>query len=457
MNRIAARAYIVLVLVFLVIAGLAFFFGDYLANADDWVMFSGSPHVYSDSKISAGLIVDRDGVLLVDQRGEKIYAADEMLRKSSLHWLGDRPGNIRAAYVQHYASQLVGYDSFNGVYSYSDAPGQLQLTLSAQLQKAALEAMGDRVGTIAVFNYKTGELLCAVTTPTFDPNNPPDLSADETGQYSGVYVNRFIQSKYIPGSIFKIVTLAAALETVPGIADKIFVCTGAYKIGTGSVTCEEVHGTQTLKDSFRNSCNCAFGQIVEIMGGEKLQRYVELFGVTGAVTFDGITTASGNFDIDGASGAQLAWSGIGQHKDQVNPCAFLSFVGAIANDGIMTQPYLVDCVSVGNQQTYHKQTENPERILSQATAQLLREYMGSNVQLKYGAENFPGLTVCAKSGTGQVGGDKKPNAMFTGFVSDSRYPLAFIAVVEDGGYGTRVSMPIVSQVLAACKSYLDGK
>lgn len=456
MNRIAARAFIVLVLVIALAGGLVFFFGDYLTHGDEWIMFPGSPHVYNGNKVGAGTIVDRDSTLLLDQTGERTYSVDELLRRSSLHWVGDRPGNIRAVYVDHYAAALMGFDSINGVYTYGNNAGQLQLTLSAQLQNAALKAMGDKVGTVAVYNYETGELLCAVTTPTFDPEDPPVISDGNEGEYQGVYVNRFTQSKYIPGSIFKIVTLAAALETVPGIQEKSFECTGEYEIGNGDVTCEDVHGTQTLKESFCNSCNCAFAQIVEVMGADKLQRYVDLFGITESICFDGITTVSGNFDIEGATAEELAWSGIGQHKDQVNPCAFLSFVGAIANDGIMVSPYVVDSVSVGKQQTYSADAENSGRVVSKATAQILREFMQNNVQTKYGAENFPGLTVCAKSGTGEVGGEKKPNAMFTGFVADSDYPLAFIAVVEDGGYGTRISMPIVSQVLSACKSYMDG-
>lgn len=457
MNRIATRALVMLVLVLLLIGGLTFFLGDYLANSDDWILFPGSPHVYNGNKVGAGVIVDRDGVLLLDQTGERVYSTEELLRRSSLHWVGDRLGNIRAAYVDHYATELMGFDSFNGVYSYGEALAQIQLTISSQLQNAALAAMGDRVGTVAVYNYKTGELLCAVTTPTFDPESPPNISEDDTGAYQGVYLNRFIQSKYIPGSIFKVVTLATALETVPGVQDVQFDCTGKYEVGTGTITCEDTHGKQTLKEAFCNSCNCAFAQIVGMVGRDTLQRYVALFGVTQPITFDGITTVSGNFEVDGASDALVAWSGIGQHKDQVNPCAFLSFIGAIANDGMMVTPHIVDSVNAGSAETYSGDTAEQGRIMSSTTAKILQEYMGNNVSTKYGAENFPGLSVCAKSGTGEVGGEKKPNAMFTGFVSDEEYPIAFIAVVEDGGYGTRISMPIVSQVLGACKNYIDNR
>ena len=89
-------------------------------------------------------------------------------------------------------------------------------------------------------------------------------------------------------------------------------------------------------------------------------------------------------------------------------------------------------------------------MVSAQTAEILTEYMRSNVQNKYGDEYFPGLQVCAKTGTAEVGGDKKSNAMLAGFVMDREYPLAFIVCVEDGGYGAQVCMPIASKVLPAC-------
>ena len=81
--------------------------------------------------------------------------------------------------------------------------------------------------------------------------------------------------------------------------------------------------------------------------------------------------------------------------------------------------------------------------------------MRNNVLTIYGEENFPGLEVCAKSGTAQVGGDLKPNATFAGFVADEEYPLAFIAMVENAGGGSDVCVPIMSDVLSACKDLMD--
>lgn len=456
MNRVAARSMIVLVLVLALAVGLVFFFGEYLTRSEQWVTFSGSPHVYTDGKVSTGTVTDRNGILLADLSGGKTFAADPAVRKAMLHWVGDRQGNIRVPYVDTYATQLLGYDLADGLYAYGQTKGNITLTLSAAVQKAALEAMGDYRGTVAVYNYKTGELLCAVTTPNFDPEEVPDLAEDTEGVYEGVYWNRFIQSKYIPGSIFKIVTLAAALELNPELSQETFVCQGVYALVGGDVTCEHSHGRQTLKDAFCNSCNCVFAQITQRIGAERLAQFVAYSGITAGISFDGFTSAAGNFDVVGASEEQVAWSGIGQHKDQINPCAFLTLLGAIAGEGVGTQPYVVSRVNVGQQTTYEAHTQKNDRILSKTTAKLLREYMHNNVQTKYGTENFPDLTICAKSGTGEVGGDKKPNAMFAGFVADEQYPLAFLAAVEDGGYGTQVCIPIISAVLDACIAEMES-
>lgn len=450
MNRIATRALAVLVLVLVLLTGTVFFVCEYVADSKEWITFSGSPHLYSNGKISTGALVDRNGQLLVDLTDGRSYHADPLIRESTLHWIGDRQGNIRLPSIDYYADAMLNYDFINGIYTYGDTTGTIGLTLSAKLQSAALEAMGDYVGTVAVYNYKTGEILCAVTTPTFDPDNVPDIAGDTTGAYTGVYLNRFLQSKYIPGSIFKIVTLAAALECIPDIEERTFNCEGKYVIQNGDITCISAHGKQTLKECFSNSCNCAFAQIVELIGREKLQRYVELFGVTKPVSFDGITTIAGNFNLDGATGEQVAWSGIGQHKDQINPCAYLTFVGAIANGGTGVAPHVVSEVSVGTKVTYQADITQTQQIVSKETAQTIVEYMQNNVEVKYGADNFPGMTVCAKSGTGEVGGGKKPNAMFTGFLTDEKYPLAFIVTIEEGGFGTQTCVPVITQVLNAC-------
>ena len=457
MNRVSRRASALLLLVLLLAGGLGYFVFEYFTKAEGWVVSAGSPHVFNSTNIGCGQVVDRSGNLLLDITASRAYSEDLSVRRSTLHWLGDRQGRISAPAIAHYGREMTGYDLVDGLYSYTGAAGQAELTISAQVQAAALEAMGDRKGTIGIYNYKTGEILCAVTTPTYDPDNVPDIEGDTTGAYEGIYLNRFTQSTYIPGSIFKIVTTAAALESVPGILDKTFTCTGIYEYGIDKVSCERAHGKLSLKQALASSCNCCFGQIANLVGADNLQKYADQFQITEPVKFDGITTARGNFDMSGAAKVQIAWGGIGQYTDQINPCRYMTFMGAIAGGGKGATPHLVENVSIEGENTYTAQTAYTNRIMPEETAALLQEYMRNNVTTVYGDEHFPGLTVCAKSGTSQLGGDQKSNAMFAGFVADAEYPLAFIVVVENGGYGSSTCVPILSKVLSVCKNVLDGE
>ena len=441
----------------LLLGGLLFFVWEYMTQAESWVSFSGSPHLYNSSNIGCGTITDRSGNLLLDISQGRTYSDDANTRKSTLHWLGDKKGFINASTVSTYAASMVGYDRINGVYNASDEGGNAQLTLSAKVQNAALEAMGNRKGTVGVYNYKTGEILCALTTPTYDPENVPDIANDTTGAYDGVYLNRFLQSAYVPGSIFKIVTLSAALDCVPGIEDMTFPCRGKIEYGTEAVTCEKAHGTQTLKQAFANSCNCAFAQIAEKVGKNNMVKYVKQFQVTQKLSFDGSTTAAGNYDISDTGAVSFAWSCIGQHSDLVNPARYMTFLGAIAGRGVAAEPYLMAKVTNGGDTTYEAKTKKTDRLMSESVADTVAAYMRNNVKSVYGDGNFGGLPVCAKSGTSQLGGDQKSNAMFAGFVDSEQYPLAFIVVVENGGYGSHTCVPVISKVLSVCKTVMDAE
>lgn len=456
MNRIAKRSFTVTFLALLLIGGFVFFLAEYAMNVSQWAVSENSPHVYDDSHLQSGKVLDREGNLLLERQESWTYSSDAQIRQAVLHWIGDREGNIQAPAVPNYREETMEFDPLNGIYHYGQIKtyeGSVQLTLSAQLQVVALEALNGRKGTVGVYNYKTGEILCAVTTPTYDPDNVPDIAADPV-TYEGAYMNRLVQSLYTPGSIFKVVTLAAALEELPNAQQLTFTCTGSWGGGDYPVTCKKVHGTQSLKTAFCNSCNCAFAQLSQILGSDVLEAYVKRFAVMDCIRFDGLTTAAGKFEKSD-NPISLAWSGIGQYTDLINPCAYMTFMGCIANDGSGAMPYVVARADDG-QSGYAAQTAYSAPVVSLQTAKILQEYLCYNVTALYGAGNFPGLTVGAKTGTAEKDGGVAPNAMFTGMVMDEEYPLAFIICVEEGGYGADTCIPIASRVLTACKEYMDS-
>ena len=115
MNRIAGRCKAVVLLAVILLGGLGFFVGEYFVKSKNWVMHEGSPHIYSGTNLGCGTVTDRDGYLLLDLNGDRTYAANETLRKATLHWLGDRTGYISAPAVAAYAEALAGTESHGGL------------------------------------------------------------------------------------------------------------------------------------------------------------------------------------------------------------------------------------------------------------------------------------------------------------------------------------------------------
>ena len=454
MKKVSGRAIFPLILAIVLLAGTVLLCVRYFVKAGEWVTFSGSPHVYTGVNLDGGVVTDRDGTLLLDSTDGRTYSADAVTRTATMHLLGDRYGYIQAPLLGSFADDMIGFDKINGLYGAEGTEANAALTLSAAAQTAAYQALGNYHGTVGVYNYKTGEILCAVTSPSYDPDNMPDVDADTSGAYDGVYVNRFFQAAYTPGSIFKIVTLAAAIETVPDWENLTFTCEGKTIIGGQEIICEGVHGTITLKQALAHSCNVAFGELAGKVGTKALMEYAEKLGLTESFACDGIPVKAGTVDLKDADAGDLAWAGIGQYTDQVNALTFMRAMGRIAGGGTGAEPYLMAKITRGEKTAYEAKTETSSRALKAETAAKLTEYLRNNVATMYGDWQFGGLNVCAKSGTAEHEGETA-DAMFAGFCVDENCPLAFVVFVENGGSGSAVAAPIAAKVLQVCAAELQ--
>ena len=454
MKKVSGRAIFPLILAIVLLAGTVLLCVRYFVKAGEWVTFSGSPHVYTGVNLDGGVVTDRDGALLLDSTDGRTYSADAVTRTATMHLLGDRYGYIQAPLLGSFADDMIGFDKINGLYGAEGTEANAALTLSAAAQTAAYQALGNYHGTVGVYNYKTGEILCAVTSPSYDPDNMPDVDADTSGAYDGVYVNRFFQAAYTPGSIFKIVTLAAAIETVPDWENLTFTCEGKTIIGGQEIICEGVHGTITLKQALAHSCNVAFGELAGKVGTKALMEYAEKLGLSESFECDGIPVKAGTVDLKDADAGDLAWAGIGQYTDQVNALTFMRAMGRIAGGGTGAEPYLMAKITRGEKTAYEAKTETSSRALKAETAAKLTEYLRNNVATMYGDWQFGGLNVCAKSGTAEHEGETA-DAMFAGFCVDENCPLAFVVFVENGGSGSAVAAPIAAKVLQVCAAAIN--
>jgi len=449
LKLLLSRASILLFFALLMVFGLFIFTARYMSNASTWVHYPTNQHLYAEGKLlSCGTIYDRRGSVLCQvEGGELKFHADREVRTAVMHATGDLYDNVMTGARVAFRDQLSGWNIINGVYSFrkqGKAGKDLTLNLDAGLCAVAYGELGGRKGAVGVYNYQTGEILCMVSSPSFDPENPPDVEANPE-KYQGVYINRLLSAVYTPGSVFKLVTAAAAIECLDNIEHAVYHCEGGLQVGGDEVTCHTIHGPVGLEEALACSCNVAFAQITSELGAGKLQKFADAAGFNTSLEVDGIKTAVGRFDVSDAVGADLAWSGIGQYTNTANPLNIMAYMGAIANDGVCITPRIVKGKRIFPLKNLS--AVGKKRMLSSETARKLGGMMRNNTISEYGEDNFRGLELCAKSGTAEVGGDEKPHAWFAGFLDREDYPLAFVVVIETGGSGASVAGPVAANVL----------
>ena len=450
MRKIERRAMLCLLLAAALSLGLVVFAFRFFLYGGKWVSFAANRHLYnSQGQLSVGRVLDRDGDLLswVDENGDRAYYDNATVRKATLHVVGDAQGRIGSGALVAFADKLSGYHLLTGAYSPMGAGNDLYLTVDARLNYEAYTAMNGKKGAVAVYNYRTGEVLCLFSSPTFDPKAPPDIQEGDT-TYDGVYLNRALSSTFVPGSVFKTVTLAAAIENIPDLFSRTFTCTGSCQVGYDVVTCPSAHGEMDIYGAFSKSCNGVFAQLAVELGPEVMAAYTEKAGLTHRYSVNGLTTAAGSFQFSGASDNQLGWAGVGQFNDLVNPMSLMIYMGAIAEGGKAAVPQLVlkTVTPLGFPSSFYF-SHRTGKLIEADTAATLADMMARNVTETYGAGRFPNMDICAKSGTAEVGGGKAPNSWFTGFLRNEDAPYAFAVVVEEGGSGAQTAGSIAAAVL----------
>ena len=462
MKSISRRAIILYLLIILFLAGCGLLYFNLVTNADEWSMNRANKHLYSDGALStAGDILDSNGnVLVTTENGKRVYSSNKNLRMALLHTLGDTSGYIANGIQTSFKDELTGYTLLDGVYNLKryGKGNDIKTTLNSKVCETAYKALGDKKGTVGVMNYKTGEIICIASTPSYDINNKPDdIDTDTTGKYEGIYMNRFFSGVYTPGSTFKVLTAACAIENIPDIYERTFVCKGKILIGEGYVICSGTHGKIGFEKALNNSCNCAFAQIAEELGAEKLMATAERIGfninlpdVSGK-----IHCAKSRIGLNESSALDIGWAGIGQYTTLINPCHMLTVMSAIANGGVAQTPYLVSSITNPEGKTLFSAKETTlGEYFTTDIAQKMDEMLRSNVKNQYGDGFFPKMSFCGKTGTAEVSNDKnqRPNALFVGYSQLDEMPFAIIVVVEDTTTSITSAVPIASKVMKTVKS-----
>lgn len=455
MHNTVKRAFLLIFVVGIFTVGAVVLAFSFFKNSEEWATHRANAHLYLGGQISAaGTIYDCRGEILAQTKDSKrYYSADAVVRKAVIHAVGDTEGFMSTGVHALFESELTGYNIVSGTYYLSKygIGNDINLTLDAKVCKTAYNALNGRKGTVGVYNYKTGEIICMVSTPTYDPENKPDTDTMNSDAYKAAYINKFLSASYTPGSIFKVVTSACAIENIPDIYTRTFDCDGKYEVGETEVICNGKHGKQTFEQALNNSCNSAFAEISIELGKIKLQETARDSGLTSSFEVDRVPLSKGTADLSEAVDIDMGWAGIGQYTITANPCMMMTFMGAIANDGKATEPYYVKSITTPKGfSTYKASTKEADEInLNPDTAQKLQSLLRSNVVNYYGEKSFPDLEMCGKTGTAEVGDEKTgDNAWFVGFSQREDFPYAIVVLIEDSESSARTAaIPVANQVL----------
>ena len=334
--------------------------------------------------------------------------------------------------------------------------------------------------SITIMNPNNGEILAMASTPGYDPNDPyegyENFEGDtENDKIQNMWRNSIVSDTYEPGSTFKIITMAAAMEEGLIHDDDVFVCNGSKTFGDVNVHCWNLsgHGAQTAAEILKNSCNVGFMELGARLGAEKLNEYIKKLGF-GSITgidlpgeAEGIVKSTNSIsDID------LATIAFGQ-TNTLNALQLLTAVNAVANGGNLIQPHIVKEITHkdSNGNTIVDKTiegKTTENVLSEKTCATLREYLERTATQDAGAGTFvQGYDIGGKTGTaqkvdietGSYSADKYIASMVAMTPVDDPQLTVYISVDEPSTgvyYGGQVASPLMKKLFSHIFAYIES-
>ncbi|WP_411169118.1 peptidoglycan D,D-transpeptidase FtsI family protein [Clostridium sp. MB05] len=432
------------------------------------------------NEVLRGTIYDKDGNPLTKSvRLDKFNQSREYLYGDlyvhSLGYIDERFG--LTGLEEEFDSELSKYNSFsNGIRSLlkdfdlkkafesrneEKVGNGIVTTLDYKLQKIAYEAMGDLKGAVVALNPKTGEILAMVSKPTYDPTNlEKAIEEANTGvDVDSKLLNRTINGLYPPGSVFKTVTLSAALENDPSIVNRTFNDTGKITFPDGTELnnyMKQAHGNLDLQMAYRVSSNVVFGTLAMEMGNPKLKEVSERFGFNSRVPGIGISISESRFPaLKDYEVGNIAQSGIGQASVLSTPMQMAIVAATVANDGVLMEPKLVNKIVDKDGNTVKEIPNKTLKtdVISKDIAETVKKYMGylvSNNTHRWPA--FEGTNAGGKTGTADYiedGVEGIPHGWFISAAPLDNPQIAVAVIVEKGENGAGSAAYIASQVVRA--------
>jgi len=418
-----------------------------------------------ESRIIRGDILSREGNVLATTKSDNDggYYRSYPYRNTFAHIVGySTHGVLGIESLENFTlltcdSNIVSLIS-NDLKGRKNHGDNILTTLNTKMQEAAYDAMDDRRGAVVAMNVRTGELLCVLSKPDFDPNEIMArwdvLNADTD---NSPLLNRAFLGSYPPGSTFKIVTALEYLKEHNGnVSDYSFECKGSFEHEGTVISCynEQTHGWLNFDDSFAKSCNASFANISAGLDKSKFRSTIEslMFEDELPLPFKHSVAVS---DLYGDSSTEeLLQTGIGQGRTLMSPVHMLLITSAIANNGVLMKPYIVSEIRNSDGGTIDKTSiKEYRRLIDETYAKSLQKMMrevvvNGTAQRVRSAE---GYNISGKTGSAEYTSNKSlSHAWFTGFAGKDNMPeIAVTVIVEGGGSGGAVAAPIAKSVFDA--------
>lgn len=333
-------------------------------------------------------------------------------------------------------------------------PGNNVITnLRMDMQEAAYNAMGIYEGAIIVTEVSSGKILTMVSKPDFDPNEVADIWDDlvEDGE-SSVLLNRAVAGLYPPGSTFKIIT---ALEYIRENNDTYkkynYQCNGAYKVDKHKIHCyhNSVHNRVDLTKSFAKSCNSSFANIGMKLDRNEFSNTLDKLLFNQSLDLDFVTAISQTPISKDVDDYEMLQASIGQGKVQITPMHLNMITSAIANNGVLMRPYLVDNIETATGVLYHDYKDKEYgRLMSTEESAVLKDLMTSVVEEGTATRlKGYGYTAAGKTGSAEYNSLGDSHAWFTGFAPADNPEIAITVIIESAGAGGDYAVPIARRVL----------
>ena len=405
-----------------------------------------------------GDILDRNGTTLATTvDGQRVYADSAAARRALAATVGDTRGMSGTGVESAYSAQLLDLSDsllerlsalFNGEKRRGNT---VQLTIDAKLTEAISAAFpsGYR-GAVCVMNYQTNEILAMVSKPDYDPYDVGGENVEDTA-----YLNRCLQGLYTPGSVFKMVTMAAALENDPNVLSQTFLCNGTWEYEGGRIVCagKTAHGEINLTTALEKSCNVTFGKLAYQLGLNRLRETAEKMGFNENMKLGDFAIYNSKFPTDSSNMSDLVWAGIGQSTVLVTPMHMCMITASIANGGMLPRPKLIRRITSATGAVVRDGSGLSGRpVMSAETAAAIEDAMRQAVQSGTARRaQISGCTVCGKTGSAETSDDKsvETNSWFCGYIDDDAHPYVVSVVVEQGGAGSRLATELGAQALKA--------